>query len=108
VLGMKRKIKIKVSPKERALNALKNVRDPEIGASVLDLGLIYDLKVENNDVKVLMTLTSIACPLGNYIITEVENKLREAGFKNVVVEITFDPPWTPERMSKELRKKLGI
>jgi len=55
-----------------------------------------------------MTLTSIACPYGNYVVTEVENKLKEAGFKNVEVKLTFDPPWTPERMSKELRKRLGI
>jgi len=105
---MKRKIKIKANLKERALNALRNVIDPEIGASILDLGLIYDLKVEKDSVNVLMTLTSISCPLGNYMIAEVENKLREAGFKNVVIKITFDPPWTLERMSKKLRKKLGI
>jgi metal-sulfur cluster biosynthetic enzyme len=108
VLKMKRTIRIKTTPKERALNVLKTITDPEIGANILDIGLIYDLKVENNSVKILMTLTSIACPYGNYVVTEVENKLKEAGFKNVEVKLTFDPPWTPERMSKELRKRLGI
>ena len=105
---MKRKIKIKASPKERALNALKNVIDPEIGANIVDLGLIYDLKAEKDGVEVLMTLTFVGCPLGNYIIAEAEKNLREAGFKNVKINLTFNPPWTPERMSKELRKRLGI
>ena len=105
---MKRNTKTKVDLKKKAINALKTVIDPEIGASVLDLGLIYDLKVEKDSVKVLMTLTSIGCPLRNFIIAGIENKLKEVGFKNVAIELTFDPPWTPERMSKELRKKLGI
>jgi len=94
--------------KEKALEALKEVVDPEIGASIVDLGLIYDLKIDENKVKVLMTLTSIGCPLGGFLIREVESKLKEAGFENVEINLTFNPPWTPERMSKELRKRLGI
>ena len=105
---MKRIIRIEAKPREKVLNVLKSVRDPEIGASIVDLGLIYDVKVENDKVKVLMTLTSIGCPLASFIISEVESKLKQAGFKEVEVKLTFDPPWTPERMSKQLRKKLGI
>jgi metal-sulfur cluster biosynthetic enzyme len=105
---MKRIIKIKASPKQKALNVLKEVSDPEVGANIVDLGLIYDVKADEKSVSVLMTLTSLGCPLGNYLIAEVKNKLKEAGFKNVNVNITFDPPWTPKRMNKELRKKLGI
>ena len=105
---MKRIIKIKADPKQKALNVLKKISDPEIGANIVDLGLIYDVKADEKNVNVLMTLTSFSCPLGNYLIAEVENKLKEAGFKNVNVNITFDPPWTPERMNKELRKRLGI
>jgi len=105
---MKRIIRIEAKPREKVLNVLKSVRDPEIGASIVDLGLIYDVKVENDKVKVLMTLTSIGCPLASFIISEVESKLKQAGFKEVEVKLTFDPPWTPERMSKQLRKKLGV
>ena len=105
---MKRIIKIKADPKQKALNALKKISDPEIGANIVDLGLIYDVKANEKNVNVLMTLTSLGCPLGNYLIAEVENKLKEAGFENVNVNITFDPPWTPERMNKGLRKRLGI
>jgi metal-sulfur cluster biosynthetic enzyme len=105
---MKRIMRIKASPRERAIRALKNVIDPEIGANIVDLGLIYDLKVEGEKVEVLMTLTSLGCPLANSLVSEVESKLKEAGFKNVKVTLTFNPPWTPEKMNKELRKKLGI
>jgi len=105
---MKGNTKTKIDLEEKAINALKTVIDPEIGANIVDLGLIYDLKAEKDSVRVLMTLTFIGCPLGNYIISEVENKLREVGFKNVTIDLTFNPPWTPNRMSKELKKKLGI
>jgi metal-sulfur cluster biosynthetic enzyme len=105
---MKRVMRIKASPRERAIMALKNVIDPEIGANIVDLGLIYDLKVEGEKVEVLMTLTSLGCPLANSLVSEVESKLKEAGFKNVKVTLTFNPPWTPEKMNKELRKRLGI
>lgn len=101
-------MRIKASPRERAIRALKNIIDPEIGANIVDLGLIYDLKVEGEKVEVLMTLTSLGCPLANSLISEVESKLKEAGFKNVKITLTFNPPWTPEKMNKELRKKLGI
>jgi metal-sulfur cluster biosynthetic enzyme len=94
--------------KKVALEKLKEVIDPEIGANVVDLGLIYGINVDKNKVKVKMTLTSLGCPLGNFLISEVENKLKEVGFKKVDVELTFNPPWTPERMSKELRKRFGI
>jgi metal-sulfur cluster biosynthetic enzyme len=94
--------------KQKALNALKKVIDPELGANIVDLGLIYDLKVNENSINVLMTLTYIGCPLGNFLMFEVEDKLKKAGFKNVNVSLTFDPPWTPERMNEKLRKKFGI
>jgi metal-sulfur cluster biosynthetic enzyme len=94
--------------KQKALNALKKVIDPEIGANIVDLGLIYDIKINEDSINVLMTLTYIGCPLGNFLMFEVEDKLKKAGFKNVNVSLTFDPPWTPERMNEKLRKKFGI
>ncbi|MDT7858999.1 MAG: metal-sulfur cluster assembly factor [Candidatus Aenigmarchaeota archaeon] len=94
--------------KQKALNALKKVIDPELGANIVDLGLIYDIKVNENSIDVLMTLTYIGCPLGNFLMFEVEDKLKKAGFENVNISLTFDPPWTPERMSEKLRKKFVI
>jgi metal-sulfur cluster biosynthetic enzyme len=94
--------------KQKALNALKKVIDPELNANIVDLGLIYDLKVEKDKVNVLMTLTYIGCPLGNFLMFEIEDKLKKAGFKNVNINLTFDPPWTPERMNEKLKKKFGI
>jgi len=108
LVEMKRIIRIEAKPKEKVLNVLKSIVDPELGANIVDLGLVYDVRVEREKVKVLMTLTSIGCPLASFIISEIESKLKEAGFKEVEVELTFDPPWSPERMSKQLRKKLGI
>ena len=105
---MKRTIRTKTKPKEKVLNVLKRVVDPEIGANIVDLGLIYDVKVDGSKVNILMTLTSIACPIAGFIVNEIESKLKEAGFREVGVDITFNPPWTPERMSKQLRKRLGI
>ncbi|MCX8190827.1 MAG: metal-sulfur cluster assembly factor [Candidatus Aenigmarchaeota archaeon] len=89
-------------------NALKKVVDPEIGLSVVDLGLIYDLKVEGENVKVKMTLTSILCPYSFLLVENVKKELEKIGAKNVDVEITFTPPWTPERISKKARKILKI
>ena len=95
---------------EEVWNALKEVVDPEIGANLVDLGLIYEVRVENGtDVYVKMTLTVPGCPLMNILPAQVEERLKELeNVKNVRVEITFDPPWTPDRMSKELRELYGI
>ncbi len=92
---------------EKAVEALKKVVDPEVGVNVVDLGLIYELKPENDRIYVKMTLTSPFCPLGGLIIMGVEQALKAAGFKKVDVDVVFDPPWTPERMSEEAKRKLG-
>ena len=105
---VRRTAEIVTKPKEKVLNILKRIVDPEIGANIVDLGLIYGIKAEKDKVKILMTLTSIGCPLTGLITSEVESELKKAGFKKVEIELTFNPPWTPERMSKQLRKKLGI
>ena len=94
--------------KKEVLNILKEVIDPEIGISVVDLGLIYDVKVENNKVKIKMTLTSPFCPLSNFLVDSVKEKVKSLDIKDVKVEIVFDPPWTPEKMSKKAKKILGI
>lgn len=96
--------------KEEILNALKNVYDPEIPINIVDLGLIYKLDVdeENGIVKILMTMTAPGCPMGNYIMNDVEMVVRSLdGVKDVVIELTYDPPWTPDMMSDEAKKELG-
>jgi metal-sulfur cluster biosynthetic enzyme len=96
--------------KKTIKNKLKQVLDPELGISIVDLGLIYEIKIEKEKVKIVMTLTTIGCPLFSLIEEEVKNRLKELGLKEeeIELELTFDPPWTLERMSKEARAMLGI
>ena len=96
--------------KEKALDAIKTVFDPEIPVNVFDLGLIYEISVYPiNNVFVLMTLTSPACPSAQAIPEEVKNKISEIeGIGEVNVEITFDPPYTQEMMSEAAKLELGL
>jgi metal-sulfur cluster biosynthetic enzyme len=90
------------------LDALHAVEDPEAGMSVVDLGLVYDVKVEQNRVKVEMTMTSPACPLGDYLTDSVAAAVRNlAPDAEVEVALVWDPPWTPGRMSPEAQKRFG-
>jgi len=94
---------------ESIWQALQNVLDPEIGLSVVDMGLIYEVKVKDEGkVYVKMTLTVPGCPMHALITQNVKNEVeRLEGVKEAEVELTFDPPWTPERMSEALRKRFG-
>ena len=94
---------------EDVWNALRDVVDPEIGANLVDLGLIYEVRVDNGkDVYVKMTLTIPGCPLMNVIPAQVEERLKQLeGVGKITVQLTFDPPWSPDRMSEELRKLYG-
>jgi len=95
--------------KDLILKKLEEVIDPELGISIVDLGLIYDVFVENGKVKVKMTLTTIGCPLFGYFETQIKEKLKELeGIKEVEVELTFDPPWTPDRLSERAKAKLNF
>jgi len=95
--------------KDDVLKILKNVIDPEIGMDIVDLGFIYGIDIKDKKVRVRMTLTNPGCPMHSMFVHEVEGALKASldGVK-VEVELVFDPPWTPERMSKDARKKLGI
>lgn len=87
---------------------LCEVIDPEIGINIVDLGLVYDLEVDEATITVTMTMTTPACPLGPYLEEAVEAVLGPvAGARLVVVDITFDPPWTPEAITPEGRGQLG-
>jgi len=94
---------------ETIWKALQNVLDPEIGLSVVDMGLIYEVKVKDEGkVYVKMTLTAPGCPLHALITQNVKNEVeRLDGVKEAEVELAFDPPWTPERMSEALKKRFG-
>lgn len=88
--------------------ALRSVEDPEAGMSVVDLGLVYRVTAEENRVKIEMTMTSPACPLGDYLIDEVAAAVRQISpDAEVEVALVWDPPWTPERMSAEAQKRFG-
>ncbi|MGA0075081.1 MAG: DUF59 domain-containing protein [Flavobacteriaceae bacterium] len=89
---------------------LKTIYDPEIPVDIYELGLIYDVFVnEDYDVKILMTLTSPNCPVAESLPVEVEEKVGTIDLvKDVTVEITFDPPWTQELMSEEAKLELGM
>lgn len=98
-----------MSLEERVWKALNEVIDPEFGLSVVELGFIYEVKVENEgNVHIKMTLTNPYCPFHRMFVNRVEEAVRNLGVKNVDVELVFDPPWTPERISPEGRKKLGL
>jgi FeS assembly SUF system protein len=95
---------------EKIVQVLKSIYDPEIPVDIYELGLIYDVFVnEENDVKILMTLTSPNCPVAETLPVEVEEKVKSLdAVKDAVVEITFDPPWTQDLMSEEAKLELGL
>lgn len=92
--------------KEQVLKALEKVNDPELRLNIVDLGLIYAVEVtEENNVGVDMTLTTQACPVGPMIQMQAEAAVKAIpGVNQVDVALTFDPPWTPEKMSERLKK----
>jgi FeS assembly SUF system protein len=95
---------------EKIVDVIKTIYDPEIPVDIYELGLIYDVFVnEDTDVKVLMTLTSPNCPVAETLPMEVEEKIRSIeGVRNAEVEITFDPTWTQDMMSEEAKLELGF
>ena len=94
--------------KEEVFNAMKECYDPEIPVNIVDLGLVYDVQVNNEDVYVKMTLTAPGCPMSAFISEDVRMKVASAGAKKVDVDIVWDPPWTPDRMSQAAKDQLGI
>ncbi|OGK95823.1 MAG: hypothetical protein A3I14_06630 [Candidatus Rokubacteria bacterium RIFCSPLOWO2_02_FULL_73_56] len=94
---------------EQVREALRDVLDPELGINVLDLGLVYAVDVQDGQVRVTMTMTSPACPLGESLTAEAEAAIRRSvpGVTAVTVELVWDPPWQPAMMSEATRTKLG-
>jgi len=95
---------------DKIVGVIKTIYDPEIPVDIYELGLIYDVLVnEENDVKILMTLTSPNCPVAETLPVEVEEKVKSINMVNdAEVEITFDPPWTQDLMSEEAKLELGL
>lgn len=96
--------------KEDIVRAIKNVFDPEIPVDVYELGLIYEINIfPVNNVHILMTLTSPACPSAEEIPGEIELNVKEVeGVNDVTVEVTFDPPYATDMMSEEAKLELGF
>ena len=98
-----------MASKEEVLEALRQVEDPELGMDVVDLGLVYEVEVEGSKAKVLYSLTSMGCPAGPLIAQDMDRVTREVpGVEDVDLELTFDPPWTPDRMSDDAKFILGF
>jgi metal-sulfur cluster biosynthetic enzyme len=95
--------------KEEVVEALRQVEDPELGMDIVDLGLFYDAEIEGADVKVTYSLTSMGCPAGAMIQEDIERVVSEIpGVGEVSSELTFDPPWTPDKMSDDAKFILGF
>ena len=95
---------------EKIIKVIKTIYDPEIPVNIYELGLIYDIMInENFDVKIIMTLTSPNCPVAETLPVDVEEKVKTVnGVKSAKVEITFDPEWNKELMSDEAKLELGM
>ncbi|WP_207426254.1 metal-sulfur cluster assembly factor [Pedobacter sp. SYSU D00535] len=100
----------KLGIKDKVIDKLKEVFDPEIPVDIFELGLVYELLTEENGIaKITMTLTAPACPAADQILRDVQEKVGELEeVKEVRVEITFDPPWDREMMSEEAKLELGF
>jgi metal-sulfur cluster biosynthetic enzyme len=95
--------------RDEVIEAMRQVEDPELGMDIVDLGLLYDVEVQGPKVKVTYSLTSMGCPAGPLIeqdIVAVARSLEDV--EDVEAELTFDPPWTPEKMSDDAKFILGI
>ena len=95
--------------RDDVIEALRSVEDPELGMDIVELGLLYDVEVEGPEVKVIYTLTSMGCPAGQMIEEDIDRCVRELpGVGEVKPELTFEPPWSPERMSEDAKFILGF
>ena len=100
---------------EKVIEILKQCYDPEIPIDLYNLGLIYEIKIQEafeknkSDINIIMSLTTPGCTMGQYMSDDIKSKVeRLNGINNATVEVTFDPPWEPEMMTDEARVKLGV
>ena len=93
------------------IDALRECYDPEIPVNIVDLGLVYDVEIdeEAENVHVTMTLTALGCPMAGEVIAEVEMRVSQVeNVKSCKVDLTFDPPWSPDRMTEDAKWELGM
>lgn len=94
---------------KKVLASLEQVMDPELNMSIVDLGLVYAIKIDSkNNIKIIMTLTTIGCPLFDTIEEDIRKKLKQIKAAKIKIELTFDPPWSMDRMSERGKAILGI
>ncbi len=90
-------------------DALKSVKDPELRLDLVTLGLVYDIQIQGGEVKAVISLTSPLCPVAGEIVNQARLAIAKVeGVERAEVELTFDPPWTPDRMSPLIRSSLGL
>ena len=95
--------------KEDVFDALRVVEDPELGMDIVELGLLYDAEVSGPKVHVIFTLTSMGCPVGPMIEQQIRETVESMeGVSDVEAELTWDPPWSPEKMSDDAKFILGF
>ncbi len=98
-----------VGLEEQVMDALRRVNDPELGINIVDLGLVYDVRIEDGTVHIEYTLTTMGCPIGPLIEEEIRRMLEPVdGIDDVEAEMTLTPPWTPDKMSEEAKAALGF
>ncbi|HEX6952199.1 MAG TPA: metal-sulfur cluster assembly factor [Gaiellaceae bacterium] len=98
-----------MASRDEVMEVLRQVEDPELGMDVVDLGLVYEVEVEDSKAKVTYSLTSMGCPAGPLIAQDIDGAVRQVeGIQDVELELTFDPPWTPDRMSDDAKFILGF
>lgn len=94
--------------KEMVIEVMSNIYDPEIPVDIVNLGLVYDVDIQDGSVHVKMTLTSPGCPTAGELVYEAQTLIEEMpGVKEAIVEVVWDPPWDPSRMSEEAKQALG-
>jgi metal-sulfur cluster biosynthetic enzyme len=95
--------------KDQVIEALRQVNDPELGINIVDLGLVYDVEIEDRTVHITYTLTTMGCPIGPLIENQIEEMLQGVeGVDDLKAEMVMSPPWTPDKMSEEAKAALGM
>lgn len=95
--------------KDKIIEALKQVHDPEIPVNIYDLGLIYDIKQKGQHVDIIMTLTNMGCPVAGYLVESVEMAAKRVeGIETAYVNLVFDPPWNQNMLSEAAKLELGM
>lgn len=97
-----------VPDRDRILEKLQDVIDPELGVDIVNLGLVYSVEIDDSNINILMTMTTPSCPMHNYITRQTADAVEHLyPWMHVQVKLVWDPPWSPEMMSDEAKKMFG-